>query len=125
MNIGITQDRVVGEEQDSHQFITDRTTRDVYRSQFQIGWRQIYLGRFHKRWQQMLIDHKAGDTKTSLTPAIGIMWSSYSDIAAWLDSVKRIYPDQYNEARENMNLTGIFEKDAKAVQNNENQYKRA
>ena len=38
--------------------------------------------------------------------------NTYSNTIAWLDSIRRLYPDQYTEARENINLTEKFERQA-------------
>ena len=75
LNIGITQDRLEGEEHDSYQFITNPKTREVYRSQYQIGWRQIYLGRFHKQWKGTMKVNKEGHNSPYLKTVIGTMWS--------------------------------------------------
>ena len=36
--------------------------------------------------------------------------NTYSNTVAWLDSIRRIYPDKYAEARDNINLTEKFER---------------
>ena len=75
LNIGFMQERTEEDIQDSDQFITNKDTWAVYRRQFQIGWRQIYLGHFHKQWRRTLLFHTDGNEEAGLTKVIAVMWS--------------------------------------------------
>ena len=51
--------------------------------------------------RQWLLQHPAGNTDQS----------TYSNTVAWLDSVRRLYPEKYKEAQEQANVTDNLERD--------------
>ena len=54
LNIGSAQDRVEEGVQNSDYFINDPQVHRAYLPQHQIGWKQLYIGRFTKEWNCLL-----------------------------------------------------------------------
>ena len=75
IKIGYTQDKFAEGIQQSEFFITNSDALSAYSRQFQIGWKQIYLGRVVSEWNRTLI-HNTGEEKEShLARAVSILWS--------------------------------------------------
>ena len=171
IKIGCTQDKVADGVQQSEFFVTNSDELSAYSRQFQIGWKQIYLGRMVREWNRTLIHNNGEEKEGQLARAVSILWSyglqlwqqrnlvfhgrlidgststqhrlarlaeevrrvltreidydrqwlvsqklltqgnnQHSNTIAWLDSIRRIYPDYYAVARDNLNETEKFER---------------
>ena len=171
IKIGCTQDKLAEGVQHSEFFITNPDALSAYSRQFQIGWKQIYLGRMVNEWNRTLIYTTGEEKEGHLARAVSILWSyglqlwqqrnlvfhggltegststqrrlgrlaeevrsvltreidydrrwlvsqkllthgknQHSNTIAWLDSIRRIYPDYYAVARDNLNETEKFER---------------
>ena len=75
LNIGSAQDRVEEGVQQSDYFINDPQVHSAYLQQYQIGWRQIYIGRLTKEWNRSLTHNTGDNSEGCLANAIKIIWS--------------------------------------------------
>ena len=153
-------------------FVANEVIGNCYQKQCQIGWNQIYLGRFHNEWVNARDPNKDTLYISNLPQIIKIMWEyglklwghrnqqlhggiggvskiifdrvqrvaaaaadvlkndisydhrwilsqpapnndqqGYSNTIAWLDSVRRLYPEKYKTAREQANVSESLSKE--------------
>ena len=75
LKIGRTQEQLGQGIQISSCFVIDPQVNRVYKHQFHLRWRQIYLGRFHRDWNTLTNTDANSQITPSMKNVIKVMWS--------------------------------------------------